>query len=63
MPEKNEHEYIVEYITLGNTVKVTAFDPVSLQEVSMIGAASVPKKQLARLAIRKLNYMIKKKKK
>jgi hypothetical protein len=54
--------YIVEFVSVGRSVKVTAFDPVTLTEASVIGATRVPRKQLAELAIRKLNYVLSKKK-
>ena len=50
--------YIVEYVVIGNSVKVTAFDPKTLKEVSVIGIRGLPKKNLANLAIRKLKYVI-----
>lgn len=49
--------YIVEYVVVGNSVKVTAFDPVTLREVSIVGARNATKEQLAKLAIKKLAYM------
>lgn len=52
--------YIVEYVVIANFVKVTAFDPVTLKEVSVVGAVNVPKEQLAKLAVRKLIYRLKK---
>lgn len=55
--QDNEGGYIVEYVTLGSSVKVTAVDPVSLREVSIIGPTSATHKDLADLAIRKLKYM------
>ncbi|MEZ5691876.1 MAG: hypothetical protein R3D71_09475 [Rickettsiales bacterium] len=54
----SKNDYIIEYIKIGNSVKVTAFDPKTLKEVSIIGAVGTDKKQLAELAIRKLIYMI-----
>lgn len=54
--------YIIEYQQHGRSVKVTAFDPVSLTEVSIIGAQGAPRHQLAQLAIRKLQYMMAKNK-
>lgn len=57
---ENENGYIVEYVVIGNSVKVTAFDPITLREVSVIGAANMQRKQLGKLAVRKLIYMIKK---
>lgn len=59
-PSDKENGYIVEYVAIGNSVKVTAFDPITLKEVSVIGATNMQRKQLAKLAVRKLIYMIKK---
>lgn len=59
----DDENYIVEYVVIGNSVKVTAFDPVTLKEVSIVGARSSGKKQLAKLAIKKLIYMSEKDKK
>jgi hypothetical protein len=56
----DDDNYIIEYTVIGNSVKVTAFDPVSLRDVTVIGSIHTPKKQLAKLAVRKLIYMIKK---
>lgn len=53
-------EYIVEFVVIGNSVKATAFDPISLKEVSVIGSRSTPQKQLSALAVRKLVYMLNK---
>ncbi len=55
--DEHDEGYIVEYYTVGNSVKVTAFDPVSLREVSIIGSPHTPRQHLAELAIRKLQYM------
>ena len=60
MPNKrdgDESGYIVEYVVIGNSVKATAFDPITLREASVIGARSLPRKQLGKLAVRKLIYM------
>ncbi len=56
----SDEGYIVEYIVIGNSIKATAIDPMTLKEVSVIGAVNTPKEQLAKLAIRKLIYVIKK---
>ncbi len=52
----------MEYVVVGKSVKVTAFDPLTLREVSIVGDTKVPKHQLAELAIRKLNYVLGKEK-
>lgn len=57
----SDEGYIVEYVVVGKSVKATAFDPVSLLEVSVIGARNTPRKHLAALAVRKLEYQMKKK--
>lgn len=57
---QNAQGYIIEFVAVGRSVKVTAFDPVSLKEVSVIGTPSVPRKQLAELAVRKLQYVLNK---
>ena len=56
-------EYIVEFTVHKNVVKVTAFDPETLEEVSIVGSPKATRQQLAELAIRKLKYMQSKKKK
>lgn len=56
----NNGSYIVEYIAIGNSVKATAFDPITLKEVSVIGSTNTPKKLIGQLAVKKLIYMIKK---
>ena len=56
----SEDGYIVEYIVIGNSVKATAFDPVTLKEVSVIGARELPRQQLGKLAVKKLIYMLRK---
>jgi len=56
----SEDGYIVEYIVIGNSVKATAFDPVTLREVSVVGAREMPRQNLGHLAVRKLLYVLKK---
>ena len=56
-----QHEgYIVEFITLGDSVKVTAFDPVTLKEACIVGPLKALKSDLAKLSVRKLEYVINK---
>jgi len=49
---------ILEFQTIGNSVKVTAIDPESLVEVSLVGSISAGEQALGRLAIRKLEYVL-----
>ena len=55
-------EYLIEFHQIGNSVKVTAIDPESMTEVSIVGAAGAPKEQLKRVAVQKLLYVMAKKK-
>ncbi len=52
--------YLVEFVVIGSSVKVTAMDPATLREVSIIGSARLPKKLLAKQAVRKLEAMMRK---
>ena len=62
MTESSESgEYIVEFIQYGKSVKVSAIDATTLQEVSIVGPASASKAELKNVAIRKLQYVMKKK--
>lgn len=59
----SEHDgYIVEFLARGRSIKVTAIDPETLTEASIVGAKGATQQQLAELAIRKLHYVIEKKK-
>lgn len=51
-------DIIFEIVRLGDTVKVSAIDPVSLMEASVIGPAHYPFELLKRTALRKLERVI-----
>ncbi|MCK5424238.1 MAG: hypothetical protein KAI89_02620 [Emcibacter sp.] len=55
-------EYLVEFIQVGSSVKVSAIDPVSGREVSIVGPASASRDQLSRVAVNKLKYVLAKEK-
>lgn len=55
-------QYLVEFIQVGVSVKVSAVDPVSGREVSIIGPASASRDQLTRVAVNKLEYVLAKQK-
>jgi hypothetical protein len=57
-PMTQKDGYIIEFYQLGNSVKVTAMDPRTLTEVTIVGAPSLPQDLLARNAIRKLEYVM-----
>ncbi len=53
-------EIFVEFVILGNTVKVTAIDSQSGLEASVIGPAGAARAALAEAARRKLEFLAKK---
>ena len=55
-------EYLVEFIQIGSSVKVSAIDPVSGREVSIVGPASASRTQLSQVAVNKLKYVLAKEK-
>jgi hypothetical protein len=54
----DEQRYIIEFHRIGNAVKVTAMDPATLTEVSIVGDPSATEFQLTRVAVRKLEFML-----
>lgn len=54
------HEYLLEFIRVGKQVKVTACDPESGREAVVLGPVSATRKELTDLAIKKLQYVLKK---
>jgi hypothetical protein len=48
---------IIEYRALGQSVKVTAIDPITHEEVSIIGDVRHSQEFLARQAVKKLRMM------
>ena len=54
-------EYLLEFRRIGNSVKVSAIDPITAQEVSIVGPADIGQEELSRVAIRKLKYVMQKK--
>lgn len=51
-------EYIVEFITQGRYVKVTAVDPATGTEAVIVGDASRSQEQLEREAVKKLRFLL-----
>lgn len=54
-------EVILEFTQIGNSVKVTAVDPVTMVEVSIVGPATAGRAILRANAVRKLEYALKRK--
>lgn len=63
MGRGNEPEggYLIEFIQMGHVVKVTAIDPRTGREVSIVGDPAAGKTALTRLAVRKMEYVKNKK--
>lgn len=56
---KNKGEgFIVEFIPQGHYVKVSAIDPVSGREVSIVGDPKKSERELQEVAVRKLLYVL-----
>jgi hypothetical protein len=51
-------EALLEFYRIGNVVKVTAVDPVSLIEVAIVGDPRAGETALAHAAVRKLRYVL-----
>lgn len=54
------YEYIIEYHVVGKNVKVSAMDPFTLTEVSIIGPRNYSRQLLAHQAVKKLEYVMSK---
>ena len=54
-------EAIVEFHRMGRQVKVSALDPVSLTEVSIIAPAGLGERLMTANALRKLDYVMSRK--
>ena len=59
----NDPRIIIEFIQVGAYVKVSAVDPVSLVEVSIVGDPSASRNTLEQNAIKKLKFVLSKKQK
>ncbi|MFV3131040.1 DUF6898 family protein [Niveispirillum sp. KHB5.9] len=59
-PPLNERDVLIEFHAVGNIVRVSAIDPVTNTEVIIQGPASAGKPVLARNALAKLNYVLRK---
>jgi hypothetical protein len=50
--------YIIEFAQIGASVKVTAVDPKTLTEVSIVGGAQYSQEYLTRQVVKKLEYVL-----
>ncbi len=51
-------EVLFEFRRIGNSVKVSAIDPLSNTEISIVGAANAGEQVLKMAAIRRLQYVL-----
>lgn len=61
MKNNNDTNYIIEFYAIGNSVKVTAIDPMTGTEATIVGPAKATKKELMDGAVKKLEYVLNKK--
>lgn len=60
-PMTGTDNYIIEFTQIGASIKVTAVDPRTMTEVSIVGAPQYSQEFLSRQAIKKLEYVLAKK--
>ena len=54
-------DYIIEFTQIGGSMKVTAIDPETLIEASIVAPVNLPRDLLSRQAVQKLQYVLTKK--
>jgi S-adenosylhomocysteine hydrolase len=57
-PGDNEDGVLIEFQRVGATVKVTAIDPITLVEATIVGPASAGEAALKKAALDKLRYVL-----
>ncbi len=57
-----QQDIIIEFRRIGNSVKVSAMDPATLTEVTIVGPANAGEETLKRNVLRKLEFVLAKKK-
>ena len=57
----SEREVILEFHQVGNFMKVSAVDPQTLTEVSIVGDPAASEASLKRAAIKKLEFVLERK--
>lgn len=58
MPDGVPQDYLIEFVRIGASGKVSAIDPATETEASIIGSANMSEAQLAKNAINKLRYVL-----
>jgi hypothetical protein len=59
-PMSEADNYIIEFTQIGASVKVTAIDPKTMTEVSIVGGAQYSQEFLTRQVVKKLEYVLSK---
>jgi len=59
-PRENEREVLIEIVRLGAYAKVSAIDPVTRTEISIVGPANADETTLKSAALKKLEVALKK---
>jgi uncharacterized protein DUF6898 len=59
-PMSETDNYIIEFTQIGGNVKVTAIDPKTMTEVSIVGGAQYSQEFLTRQVVKKLEYVLSK---
>ena len=62
-PMSETDNYIIEFTLVGGSVKVTAVDPKTMTEVSIVGSPQYSQEFLTRQAVKKLEYVLSKREK
>ena len=60
MASNDDKRIIIEFIQVGAYVKVSAIDPISSVEVSIVGDPSASQEILKRNVLKKLNFVLSK---
>ncbi len=55
---RNDEGFLIEFRPVGNAVKVSAVDPATMIEVSIVGALTAGEEMLTRIVVRKLLYVL-----
>jgi len=57
-PSGEQGEAIIEFQAVGHAVKVTAMDPATLTEVSIVAPAAATEREMTDGVLRKLRYVL-----
>jgi hypothetical protein len=56
--EPGDGDVIIEFWRVGASVKVSAMEPRTLTEVSIVGPATASEEELTRIVMKKLDYVL-----